>query len=63
MVKHQLKDQLPGGKYYKPSKEIMSDLKHCPTTNFVSERDFATYDQKMTQKSTLSDMAACGVTV
>ena len=63
MVKHQLKDQLPGGKYYKPSKEIMSDLKHCPTTNFVSERDFATYDQKMTQKPTLSDMAACGVTV
>ena len=61
MVKHQLKDQLPGGKYYKPSKEIMSDLKHCPITNIVSERDFATYDQKMTQKPTLSDIAACGV--
>ena len=61
MVKHQLKHQLSGGKYYKPTKEIMSDLKHCPTTNIVSERDFATYDQKMTQKPTLSDIAACGV--
>ena len=61
MVKHQLKDQLPGGKYYKPNKEIISDLRHCPTTNIVSECNFATYDQKMTQKPTLSDIAACGV--
>ena len=52
---------LPGGKYYKPNKEIMFDLKYCPTTNIISEHDFATYDQKMTQKPTLSDIAACGV--
>ena len=60
-VKHQLKDQLPTGKYYKPSKEVMSGLKHCPTTDIVSERDFATYDQKMTPKPTPSNITACGV--
>ena len=48
MAKHQLKDQLPGGKYYIPNKEIMYDLKHFPVTNIVSERDFGTHDQKMT---------------
>ena len=61
MVKRQLKDQLPTGKYYKPRKEVMSDLKHCPTTDIVSERDFATYDQKMTPKPTPSNITACGV--
>ena len=63
MVEHQLKDQVPGGKYFKPNKEIMSDLKHCPTTNIVSEPDFATYDQKMSQAPTLSDIAACDVVI
>ena len=52
LIKHYLKDQLPGEKYYKPNKEIISGLKHCPKTNTVSERDFAT-DQKLTQKPNL----------
>ena len=61
MVRSQLKDQLPGGKYYNPSLSVRKDLEHCPTTNIVSERDFAQFDQKLTQKPTLSTIAACGL--
>ena len=39
----------------------MSHLQICPTTTIVSERDFAQYDKKLTQKPTLSDIAVCGV--
>ena len=61
MIKSQLRDQLPGGKYFAPDNKTRSDLQNCPTTNIVSERDFAQYDQKLTQKPTLSDIAVCGV--
>ena len=61
MIKYQLRDQLPGGTYFAPNNETRSDLQNCPTTNIVSERDFAQYDQKLTHKQTLSDIAVCGV--
>ena len=61
MIKSQFRDQLPGGKYFAPNNETRSDLQNCPTTNIVSERDFAQYDQKLTQKPTFSDIAVCGV--
>ena len=49
-----------GGKYFAPNNETRSDLQNCPTTNIVSERDFAQYDQKLAQKPTLSDIAVVG---
>ena len=61
MIKTLLKDQLPGGKHFAPNSEIMSDLQNCPTTNILSERDFAWYDQKQTQNATLQDFGVCEV--
>ena len=46
----QLKDQLPDGKYYNPSQSVRDDLKNCPSTNIVSERDFAQFNQKLKRK-------------
>ena len=64
MVNYELIDQLPGGTYYKPNKKIIFDLKQCcPVANIVSDRDFAMYNQKMTQNQTFSDVAACSVIV
>ena len=53
MIKSQLRDQLPGGKYFAPSNETRPDLQNSPTANMC--------DQKLTQKPTLSDIAVCGV--
>ena len=61
MIKTLLKDQLPSGKHFAPNNETMSDLQNCPTTNILSERDFAWYDQKQTQNATLQDFAVCEV--
>ena len=61
MIKTLLKDQLPGGKHFAPNNETMSDLQNCPTTNILSERDFAWYDQKQTQNATFQDFAVCEV--
>ena len=61
MIKSQLRDHLSGGKYFASNNKTRSDLQNCPTTNIVSERDFAQYDQKLTQKPTFSDIAVCGV--
>ena len=59
MIKTLLKDQLPGGKHFPPNNETMSDLQNCPTTNILSERDFAWYEQKQTQNPTLSNIVVC----
>ena len=32
---------LQSGKHFAPNKETKSDLQNCPTTNIISERDFA----------------------
>ena len=53
MIKSQLRDQLPGGKYFAPNNETRPDLQNSPTANMC--------DQKLTQKPTLSDIAVCGV--
>ena len=61
MVQSQLKDQLPGGKYYQPSEEVLAETRNCPTTNVLSERDFAAYDRHLRMKPNLSTVAATGV--
>ena len=53
--------QLAGGKHFAPNNETRSDLQNCPTTNIMSETDFAWYDQKRTQTPTLSDIAVSGI--
>ena len=60
MITSQLKYQLPGGKYNRPQ-SVIDDLKNCPSTNIVSERDFAQFDHKLKQKPTLSTILACGL--
>ena len=56
-----LEGQLAGGKHFAPNNEKRSDLRNYATTNIISERDFAWYGQKQTQKPTLSDIAVSGI--
>ena len=53
MIKSQLRDQLPGGKYFAPNNETRPDLQNSPRANMC--------DQKLTQTPTLSDIAVCRV--
>lgn len=61
MVTSQLKDQLPGGKYWSPPDDIRDETRNCPRTNVISERDFASYDRCLSMKPTLSTISACGI--
>ena len=56
-----LEGQLAGGKHFAPNNEKRSGLRNYATTNIISERDFAWYGQKQTQKPTLSDIAVSGI--
>ena len=38
LVNRQLADQLPGGKFYLPSDDIVTETAICPRTNILSER-------------------------
>ena len=57
LLKQQLKDQLPDGKYYRPSQEVMHETEGVPKENIISERDFAHLDRQLEQKSTASTVA------
>ena len=61
LLKCQLKDQLPGGKYYKPSDEIMEETAGTPKENIISERDFAQLDRLLDKSPTPSTIAASGI--
>ena len=61
VIVRQLEDQLPGGKYYQPSQELLDETALCQRTNILSERDFAQMDCKVKQKQNISVVAACGV--
>ena len=61
LVKSQLKDQLPGGKYYKPTQDVLEETKNCANTNVISERDFAQWKSKMEAKPNMTSVAAAGV--
>lgn len=43
-LERQCRDQLPGGRYWKPSKQTMDKYRNVPTANMVGERDFAQLD-------------------
>ena len=61
LVNCQLADQLPGGKFYLPSEEIVTETGLCPRTNILSERHFAQMDRKVCQKPNISTVGASGV--
>ena len=61
LLKCQLKDQLPGGKYYKPNNEIMEETAGTPKENIISERDFAQLDKLLDKSPTTSTVAASGI--
>ena len=42
LLKCQLKDQLPGGKYHKASEDIMEETAGTPKENIISECDCQT---------------------
>jgi hypothetical protein len=45
MLKRQLVDQLPGGKYYIPENDIKTQCVPVPKTNIISEADFSALDR------------------
>jgi hypothetical protein len=44
MLKRQLVDQLPGGKYYIPENDIKTQCVPVPKTNRIFEADFSAMD-------------------
>jgi hypothetical protein len=45
MLKRQLVDQLPGGKYYIPENDIKTQRVPVPKTNRIAEADFSALDR------------------
>lgn len=50
ILERQVQDQLPGGKYFKPSQSQLTAAANVPTSNVVSERDFGCLDLLMRMK-------------
>ena len=61
LLKHQLKDQLPGGKYYRPSDEIIEETAGTPKENITSECDFAQLDRLLDRSPETSTITASGI--
>lgn len=50
ILERQCKDQLPGGKYWKPAAAFEQSFSNVPSTNLIGERDFAILDMLVRQK-------------
>ena len=61
LLKWQLKDQLPGGKYYQPNDEIMEETTGALKENIISERDFSQLDRLLDKSPTTSTVAVNGI--
>ena len=57
LLKRQLQDQLPDGKYYSPSEKVMDETAGVPKKNIIRERDFAQLDRQLEQKQNVSTAA------
>ena len=55
-------DHLPGGKFHKPSAALEVEACSVPSTNAVSERDFAQLDRLLWEKPNASVLALEGMT-
>ena len=60
LIKKQLQDQLPGGKFHKPSPQILQETSKCPSTNLIAERDFAHLDRNLKAMPNISTIAVTG---
>jgi hypothetical protein len=61
VVRRQLLDQLPGGKFHSPSEDTLEATRSAPLTNKLSESDFSDLDRMVhnaPQKSTVAKSAA-----
>ena len=61
LLKQQLKDQLPCGKYYRPSEETMEETAGTPKENIISERDFAQLGRQLEETPAISTIAVSGI--
>ena len=50
IIFHLVGDHLPDGKYHNPSAKLITEKKSVPTTNVISERDFAKFDIFLREK-------------
>ena len=50
LLERQGADQLPGRKYWQPSEQLKKQAANVPTTNVVSERDFAVFHMLIRMK-------------
>ena len=50
VLERQCADQLPGGKYASPSEKELLQASSVPTSNIISEREFALFDVLLKQK-------------
>lgn len=50
LISRLVEDHLPNGKYDNPSAELVAETKSVPTTNVISERDFAQLDRFLREK-------------
>ena len=60
LILKQLEDQLPGGKFHKPSPQILKETSKVPATNLITERDFAQLGGQLKEKPTLSTVSLNG---
>ena len=61
LLKRWLKDQLPGGIYYKPDHHVVQETAAVPKENIISEPDFAQLDKQLEQRPNISTVAVSGI--
>ena len=61
LLRCQLEDQLPGGKFYSPSAEIFMETRTTPKHNIICEHDFAHLDRKLKECPQISNIALSGM--
>ena len=57
LLRRQLEDQLPGGKFYNPLAEIFMETRTTPKHNIICECDFAHLDRKLKECPQISNVA------
>ena len=61
LLRRQLEDQLPGGKYFSPSPEVMNETRNTPKHNIICERDFAQLDRQLKERPQAASIALSGM--
>ena len=57
LVSRLIADHLPDGKYHDPPTKLITETKSVPTTNVISERDFAKFDRFLRKKPNASTLS------